>query len=184
MSDTTTHSFYMRNTTSTKRNSLAELNEAGDTDAVRTLLPLCSSERWAREVTADRPYEDLDALLDASDRVFAGLTVADLDAALAGHPRIGDRVSGDGAAAQLSRSEQSAMQSADEQVAAQILQGNKDYEHRFDRVFLIRAAGRSPREILAELQRRLGNDPADEQDEVREQLRQITRLRLEGQFSQ
>ena len=158
-------------------------NEAPDSEAYRALLPLCSSEGWAHQVAARRPYADLAAVLAASDEVFAGLAAADLDAALAGHPRIGDRVSGDGEAARLSRSEQSAMQSADEQVAEQILQGNKDYEERFDRVFLIRAAGRSPREILAELQRRLDNDPAAEQDEVREQLRQITRLRLEGAFA-
>lgn len=174
----------MRNTTSTKRNTFEEFNQGSEADAVATLLPLCSSERWASAVASGRPYEDTDAVLAASDRAFTGLTAADLDAALAVHPRIGDRVSGDGEAARLSRTEQAAMQSADARIAEQILQGNKDYEDRFDRVFLIRAAGRSPREILAELQRRLGNDPTDEQDEVREQLRQITRLRLEGLFGE
>ena len=48
-----------------------------------------------------------------------------------------------------------------------------------DQVFLIRAAGRSPAEVLAELRRRLRNDPGAEQREVAEQLRPITRLRLE-----
>ncbi|MBB2891168.1 2-oxo-4-hydroxy-4-carboxy-5-ureidoimidazoline decarboxylase [Flexivirga oryzae] len=173
----------MRNTTSTQRNTLEGFNTASDDDAFRTLLPLCSADRWARAVAAGRPYADLGALLEASDRVFGELEVADLDAALAGHPRIGDRVGGDDEAARLSRSEQSAMQSADQQVADQILAGNAAYEQRFDRVFLIRAAGRAPEEILAELQRRLGNDPATEVAEVREQLRQITRLRLEATFS-
>jgi len=172
----------MRNVTSTQRNTLQDFNTASDEDAFRTLLPLCSADRWARAVAAGRPYGDQSALLDASDRVFGTLEVADLDAALAGHPRIGERVSGEGESARLSRSEQSAMQSADEQVADQILQGNAAYEQRFDRVFLIRAAGRTPQEILAELQRRLANDPAAEVAEVREQLRQITRLRLEGAF--
>lgn len=173
----------MRNGNSTQRNVLEALQTMPADEAVHHLLPLCASESWARELTARRPYADVAALLAASDEIFAGLDESALDAALAGHPRIGERVSGADAAAQLSRSEQSAMQSADEQVAEQILQGNRDYEQRFDRVFLIRAAGRAPREILGELQRRIGNDDTTERAEVREQLRQITRLRLEGMFA-
>jgi 2-oxo-4-hydroxy-4-carboxy-5-ureidoimidazoline decarboxylase len=45
-------------------------------------------------------------------------------------------------------------------------------------VFLVRAAGRTPLEILTEAERRLGNDPESEQREVVDQLAQITRLRL------
>lgn len=172
----------MRNENSTQRNALDVFQAMPADEAVRELLPLCDSERWAREVADRRPYAGLTALLTTSDEIFAGLDESALDAALAGHPRIGEQVDGAHAAAQLSRSEQSAMQSADEQVAAQILQGNQDYERRFDRVFLIRAAGRAPREILGELQRRIGNDDDTERAEVREQLRQITRLRLEGAF--
>ena len=71
------------------------------------------------------------------------------------------------------------MSSADDDVRTALLEGNRAYEQRFDHVFLIRAAGRSPAEMLAELRRRLGNDPETEQREVAEQLRQITRLRLE-----
>ena len=173
----------MRNENSTQRNALKSLNEASAGDACGQLLSLCESERWARTIAERRPYADSAALLAASDDVFAELDSADVAAALAGHPRIGDRVQGDGRSAQLSRNEQSAMATADATVAEQILQGNYDYESRFDRVFLIRAAGRAPAEILAELRRRLDNDDAAEEREVREQLRQITRLRLEGAFS-
>ena len=60
-----------------------------------------------------------------------------------------------------------------------MLAGNRAYEERFDRVFLIRAAGRGAGEILAELERRLGNDDATERAETLEQLRQIALLRLE-----
>lgn len=172
----------MRNQNSIQRNTLEAFHAASVDEAVRTLLPLCASLDWAGALVESRPYVDVAALADASDEVFAGLADAQLDQALSGHPRIGERAGGDGAAARLSRSEQSAMQSADEQVAAQLLRGNQDYEQRFNRVFLIRAAGRAPREILEELQRRIGNDDDTERAEVREQLRQITRLRLEGTF--
>ncbi len=46
-------------------------------------------------------------------------------------------------------------------------------------MFLIRAAGRGPDEILAELPRRLGNDPAAERVGTTTQLAEITRLRVD-----
>lgn len=159
---------------------LGEFNALPAAEASAWLEHLCSSPRWAAEVAAGRPYADRAAVLEASDAVFAGLGPADLDAALAGHPRIGATVSAQGHSADLSRAEQSSMGSADDQVKAALREGNIAYERRFDRVFLIRAAGRSPQEMLAELQRRLDNDDDTEIAEVREQLRQITRLRLQG----
>ena len=53
---------------------------------------------------------------------------------------------------------------------ARLVEGNRAYEERFDRVFLVRAAGRDGDEILAELERRLGNDDATERAETVEQL--------------
>jgi 2-oxo-4-hydroxy-4-carboxy-5-ureidoimidazoline decarboxylase len=61
-----------------------------------------------------------------------------------------------------------------------LVAGNVAYEERFGHVFLIRAAGRSGPEILAELERRLGNDDDAERAETVDNLRQIALLRLEG----
>ncbi|MCY7325058.1 MAG: OHCU decarboxylase, partial [Microbacteriaceae bacterium] len=60
--------------------------------------------------------------------------------------------------------------------------GNRRYEHRFGRVFLIRAAGRSRAEILAELERRLLLDDQTELAIVGGQLLEIALLRLEQTF--
>ena len=70
------------------------------------------------------------------------------------------------------------MSAADEATRVALLDGNRAYEDRFDHVFLIRAAGRSPEEMLAELRRRLGNDAESERAEATEQLAQITGLRV------
>ena len=105
---------------------------------------------------------------------------APLAAALAGHPRIGERASAPEHHAELSRREQSGVDPADREVAAALAAGNAAYEKRFDRVFLIRAAGRSASEILAELRRRLANDDEAERAETVDQLREIALLRLEG----
>jgi 2-oxo-4-hydroxy-4-carboxy--5-ureidoimidazoline (OHCU) decarboxylase len=59
---------------------------------------------------------------------------------------------------------------------------DRRYEDRFGHVFLIAAAGRSPEEILGELNRRLGNTPEEEVRATAEEHRRITRLRLERMF--
>ncbi|HEX5089202.1 MAG TPA: 2-oxo-4-hydroxy-4-carboxy-5-ureidoimidazoline decarboxylase [Nocardioides sp.] len=138
------------------------------------LLGCLSVPRWADDVLAGQPYADRDALLAAADRAARELTDEELDQALSGHPRIGER----GGA--QSQQEQSGVDPSEGDTAQRLVAGNRAYEERFGRVFLIRAAGRDAEEILAELERRLGNDDATERAEVVDNLRQITVLRLEG----
>ncbi|ANS79584.1 2-oxo-4-hydroxy-4-carboxy--5-ureidoimidazoline (OHCU) decarboxylase [Serinicoccus hydrothermalis] len=147
--------------------------------ARETLLSCCSSPRWADAVVQGRPYAGVEELLEASDDAFGSLTAEDVADALAGHPRIGERASGSGRDARFSQSEQSAVAGSAQDVQDRLRAGNQAYEQRFDRVFLIRAAGRGPEEILTELERRLTNDDETETAEVVEQLRQITRRRLQ-----
>jgi 2-oxo-4-hydroxy-4-carboxy-5-ureidoimidazoline decarboxylase len=85
--------------------------------------------------------------------------------------------------ADWSRQEQASVQpsvgEADAEVQPALEEGNRVYEQRFGHVFLIRASGRSAEELLAALRQRLANDPDTEWDVVAEELREITRLRLE-----
>ena len=147
--------------------------------AEEQLATCCAARAWVVRVLAGRPYADVDELLTAGDRAIRELGPDDLADALAAHPRIGQRVAGSTTEAAWSRQEQAGMADADAEVRQALREGNLAYEERFDQVFLIRAAGRSPAEMLTELRRRLGNDPETERREVAEQLRQITRLRLE-----
>jgi len=134
------------------------------------LLGCLAVPRWADDVLAGQPYAGRDALLAAADRAARELSDEELEQALAGHPRIGER----GGA--QSQQEQSGV---DAGAADRLARGNAAYEERFDRVFLIRAAGRDAEEILAELERRLRNDNATERAETVDNLRQIALLRLE-----
>ncbi|WNB86548.1 2-oxo-4-hydroxy-4-carboxy-5-ureidoimidazoline decarboxylase [Cellulomonas sp. ATA003] len=97
---------------------------------------------------------------------------AEIDEALSHHPRIGERATG------ISRSEQASADADDPELVDAMARGNVAYEERFGRIFLIRAAGRSRREILAELDRRLVLDDDAERAEVAQQLREIAGLRL------
>jgi 2-oxo-4-hydroxy-4-carboxy-5-ureidoimidazoline decarboxylase len=153
-------------------------------EQVSEALRACNAApSFAGAVLAGRPYATVDALITRAEEVARALPWDEVSAALAAHPRIGDRVEGSSAEAQASRREQSSMGGADDEVRAALLDGNRAYEQRFDHVFLIRAAGRSPQEMLAELRRRLGNDEAAERAEVTEQLAQITGLRVRGLVS-
>jgi len=63
-------------------------------------------------------------------------------------------------------------------VRAALAEGNREYEQRFGRIFIVSVTGKSGAEILEILRGRLRNDPATEMLEAAEQQRQITRLRL------
>jgi 2-oxo-4-hydroxy-4-carboxy-5-ureidoimidazoline decarboxylase len=159
---------------------LDEFNAEPADRAAESLRACNAAPRFAAEVLGRRPYPDAAALVAAAEEVARALPWPEVEAALAVHPRIGDRVAGSSAEAAASRREQSSMRTADDEVRAALLEGNRAYEERFGHVFLIRAAGRSPEEMLAELRRRLANDPAAERAEVTEQLAQITGLRVKG----
>ena len=78
----------------------------------------------------------------------ATLTDDELERALARHPRIGERADAARHDAGHSTREQAGVDRDDADVAARLAEGNRAYEERFDRVFIIRAAGRDAPEIL------------------------------------
>lgn len=163
---------------------LEDFNSEARAQAERTVTTWADVPEWVAAVVRDRPYASVEALAETADRAAQSWGEAELEQALARHPRIGERVDGDGAEAAASRSEQSSMNDAPEDISAAIAAGNLEYERRFGRVFLIRAAGRSPQKMLSELQRRLRHDPATEAAEAVDQLRQIVALRLRGTFEE
>ncbi len=152
-----------------------------DAETARAVVrPCVDLDRWVDAVVAGRPYATRAELLDAARTRAAAWTVAEIDGALAHHPRIGERPSGGGAEASFSRSEQAGIGMPPADVAGALAGGNRAYEEKFSRVFLIRAAGRSAAEILDALNERLAHTEEEEIPVVAEQLRQIALLRLEG----
>jgi OHCU decarboxylase len=157
---------------------LQRFNAMTDSEATATLESCLDVPRWVQDVAADRPYSSAPEVLHRARASAASFTDAEIEAALSRHPRIGEQA-GAGHDAEFSEREQAAVGDADPEVTAAIRAGNAEYENRFDRVFLIRAAGRPATEILAELRRRLNNTPEAEKVEVVTQLREIALTRLE-----
>jgi 2-oxo-4-hydroxy-4-carboxy-5-ureidoimidazoline decarboxylase len=159
---------------------LKRWNGLGTEFAVAEILPCCGSKAWAEALTARRPIADEASLLRLSDQVWDGLPAPDWLEAFATHPRIGERKAPVRASAQSaawSAQEQQAS-AADETVQSALAEGNREYERKFGRVFLVCATGKSAAEILAILKRRLQNGEATELREAAEEQRKITNLRL------
>ncbi len=155
------------------------LTETELRDGLTTCLAV---PRWVDEIAAAAPYDSLDALVRKAASAADPLTPDEIAGALAHHPRIGEPPRDGGSGAALSRAEQRSADDADPELAVAVAAGNQAYEERFGRLFLIRAAGRSRREILDELNRRLSLDPETELAVVGSELRQIALLRLPQVF--
>ncbi|MBC7725313.1 MAG: 2-oxo-4-hydroxy-4-carboxy-5-ureidoimidazoline decarboxylase [Burkholderiaceae bacterium] len=155
-----------------------------DAELRAALTAALAVHRFVDEVASQAPFASTDALLLAARTAATPLSPAEIDEAVAHHPRIGEAAEGEGAAQNFSRAEQSFAEADDADIRLQIERGNREYESRFGRVFLIRAAGRTRREILAELRRRIELSDAEELPIVGEQLRDIAHLRLAHLFGQ
>lgn len=171
--------------TATERGAmdLDTFNTCGPADAAAVLRTCVDIDSWVATLVRERPFPDADMLFERAAGLAAAWTDEEVDAALAGHPRIGAAVPGAGAEAELSRAEQAAVGAAGPAAAARWTEANRSYEARFDRIFLIRAAGRSEAELLAALQDRMANSPEAENAVRAGQLAEIALLRLRGVVS-
>ncbi len=160
---------------------LVQWNRLPVDEAVKEILPCCSSKAWAAGMAARRPFSDVTTLLAASEETWSNLSATDWMEAFRGHPRIGESL------ATPSVSDQSATWSAQEQknvaaagdaVKIALAETNQEYEQRFRNAFIVCATGKSAPEILEILRRRLQNDGPTELRQAAEQQRQITRIRL------
>ncbi len=141
------------------------------------LLTCLDVPRWADEVLAGGPYASPQEMEAVMVEAAASMSDDELAQALARHPRIGERADAEQHDAEHSSREQAGV-GDDPDTAARLADGNRAYEERFGRVFIIRAAGRDGDEVLAELTRRLDNTDEAERAETIDQLTQIALLRF------
>src|SRR6202521_5392832 len=132
-------------------------------------------------MAAKRPVGEATALLAASDEIWRGLGEADWLEAFKSHPRIGETRAEIDSATQSSAwsaQEQQKAATADEAVKMALKWGNREYEQKFGRIFIVCATGKSASEILEILRRRLHNDETTELQQAAEEQRQIMHIRL------
>ena len=147
-------------------------------DAARQVRSCCASPAWAAALADERPVADLDALCAASERITRALPWDEVLGALAGHPRIGQAPTGQGpgggvvaARAGGGRGRPGAARRRSPRATGPTRSGSATSTWSAPRAGPARRCWRCCDE-------RLGNDAATEQDVVRQQLAEITSLRL------
>lgn len=171
-----------RSEASTLQNlQLAKWNSSPFKSAVTDLLSCCACSAWAEQISSTRPYANFEELLSAAKAVWRNLDSQHWLEAFRGHPRIGQRQAENArseTSLALSATEQQSVHQADAEIKRAIADGNRLYEQRFGRIFIIFASGKSPEEILFDLQRRLANTNEKELEESVAQQEHIFSLRL------
>ena len=169
-----------------KSKALARWNRLSTADAAQEIIACCGCAAWSQAVAARRPFPDERALMSASDEIWSGLSTQDWMEAFSMHPRIGDRKAPQLASSQSaawSAQEQQKVAGASDTIQLALAEANREYERRFNRVFIVCATGKSAAEILDILQRRLRNDEVSELQEAAEEQRKITNIRLKKWLS-
>ncbi len=161
---------------------LETLNHLPEEKARQSFMQCCTSIVWVNRMVNARPFASKQALIEAADLAWQGLTELDYLEAFEGHPEIGDVNSLREKYANtkaLASGEQSSVMNAPEQVLADLSDGNDEYHTKFGFIFIVCATGKSAAEMLALLQARLPNDKATELVNAAEEQRKIFHIRLE-----
>lgn len=158
------------------------LNGLTQNACLEEMMRCCGASKWARALTEKRPFASSAALFAAADEVFTLLDGNDWLDAFSHHPKIGDLENLQKKFASTSgwaSREQSGVEAADQQTLEKLAQGNAEYESKFGYIFIVCATGKSAREMLEILEKRLANDAKAELPVAAAEQKKITRLRLE-----
>lgn len=158
---------------------LLYLSACGEPELHGIFMAVCHSVKFANELCDMAPFESVADLQRKGATAWSRCREKDWKESLAGHPRIGQKASGNDLASRWSRGEQSKAATPDEAVKAELAARQAEYEEKFGFIFLICASGRSSGEILAALNERMEQAPERELQTVAEELAKIIHLRLE-----
>ena len=130
---------------------------------------------------ARRPFGSRESLLSAAQEEWQSLDEHDWREAFTHHPKIGDRAAlreRFPATHDLSAREQAGVAAASDAVLDALAAANRRYETRFGYIFIVCASGLTADDMLARLNARLTNAPADEIAIAAGEQAKITALRL------
>ncbi len=160
---------------------LAWLNILPAGEAAQQFLQCCGSKRWAHEMANRRPYQSLEVLIRTANNIWWSLHPDDWLEAFRSHPKIGEKKAAESVSAQSrewSGQEQAGVSRASQETVDWLATLNREYEQKFDYIFIICATGKTSEEMLAALRKRLNNEPAVELPIAAGEQSKITELRL------
>jgi OHCU decarboxylase len=165
--------------------SLERINALSPEEAEAEFLKCCGSTLWARRMTDERPFHNLEELLTKADAEWWALDQEDWLEAFSRHPKIGERKSERTQAEEArewSEQEQSGTHSAEEETRRALEEINRTYLQKFGYIYIICATGKTADEMLSILKERLPHDADTELRIAAEEQRRITHLRLQKLF--
>jgi 2-oxo-4-hydroxy-4-carboxy-5-ureidoimidazoline decarboxylase len=154
--------------------TLHQLNQLNEAEALPAFLKCCGSQTWAHQMSDARPFPDADNLEKTAEEAWWHLAAEDWLLAFSQHPRIGE-------VRQLTKwstQEQSGMDGAQQQTTDRLAALNDAYFERFGWIYIVCATGKSASEMLALLESRLSNEPAEELRIAAMEQAKIMKLRL------
>ncbi len=165
--------------------ALDDWNRLPKADALAPVLACCGSHAFAAAVVEARPFANVEDLLVQADKIWWSLSESDWLEAFGCHPRISEsHANGPRQFAAWSAEEQGKARSAAVVVLDSIADKNREYEARHGFIYIVCASGKSGDELLAILDRRIGNTTEVEIREAAEQQRQITNIRIRKWLTQ
>jgi len=167
--------------------SIKRLNDLNAAEATAEFLKCCGSTKWARAMTAARPFASEQELFAKADDILSSLEDEDWRQAFRAHPKIGEKKAATAQSQQEQKwsvQEQSGVGAASAEAISQLAERNREYQDRFGFIFIVCASGKSSDEMLAILNSRIDNDPQTELRIAAEEQSKITRLRLEKLLNQ
>ena len=158
------------------------INQLSKEQAIEVFMRCNTSEKWCARMEQSRPFSDSQSLLEIADQHWALSSEEDYLQAFEGHPEIGDvstlrekyRNT-----EKLAGTEQSGVDTANEETLQFLALGNHDYKQKFGFIFIVCASGKSAAEMLLMLQKRLPNSLEQELVNAAEEQRKITQIRLQ-----
>ncbi|MDZ4399673.1 2-oxo-4-hydroxy-4-carboxy-5-ureidoimidazoline decarboxylase [Hydrogenophaga sp.] len=170
--------------------TLQQLNSATPAEALRLLDGLYEHSPWIAEQTlAQRPFASLAALKHAMVTVLANATVDAQLALIRAHPELaGKAMESQSLTAESTNEQQKAgLTNCTPEELAHIQQLNAQYIAKFGFPFILavrgpRGTGLSKREIIATVERRLGNPVDFERAECLRNIHRIAEIRLNDKF--
>lgn len=152
--------------------TIDQLNRLNETKAFEAFEQCCGASRWVDRMIVGRPYEDLNEMLEISDRVWEECDVDDYHEAFQQHQRMGELGPKGWSGADGSGN------GVDPAIFDQLADAERKYEEKFGHAFIASATGKGPSEVLKIIGSRMANDPEKEVLIAAEEQNKITRMRL------
>lgn len=162
--------------------TIDQLNAQPLDQAKNAFMMCCTASTWINKMVSHRPYRNIEHMQQMAIEVWNSLTFDDYMEAFSGHPKIGDPNSLKTkfkVTQHLAENEQSAVQSASDEVIDALAAANRLYEEKFGYIFIVCATGKSAEQMLELVRQRLENEAQQEIQTAAAEQAKITAIRID-----